>query len=319
MLHRILKGIASLLLAILAFCAIALLYFTFLLTSAIEDRIYAHALDDIRAYSRIYSELLTPDLVTDIRKEYAPELALLTSEDTVDFIRTTAPPRYVRKQTESNLRRLSMYLKGDSQQLRLYLDLSDPLEKVPIALADLIGARAAETPELLIEQARPITAQVTNHEPATDIAADLETLLTGGVALGRAGAGAQDDRHRLRLEGRRPVDQTRFLERVCRGDEPEVDGAVRRPPAQALQPGAHGIRVDLRADADLELRRIERLELAYAAAASDQVVPERLDIRADGGGDAESGDRDSAWVRHGGAVSVRSSPDAGETPAFPGT
>ena len=180
MLHRILKGIASLLLAILAFCAIALLHFTFLLTSAIEDRIYAHSLDDKRAYSRIYSELLTPDLVTDIRQEYAPELALLTSEDTVDFIRTTAPPRYVRKQTESNLRRLSMYLKGDSQQLRLYLDLSDPLEKVPIALADLIGARAAETPELLIEQARPITAQVTNHEPATDIAADLETLLTGG-------------------------------------------------------------------------------------------------------------------------------------------
>ena len=120
----------------------------------------------------------------------------------------------------------------------------------------------------------------------------MEALLAGGVALGRAGAGAQNDRHRLRLMGRCIGDQARLLQRVGGGDQPEVDGAVGRSAAQALETGAHGVCVNLRADADLERRRIERLELAYASTTGDQVVPEGLDIRADGAGDAESGDGD---------------------------
>ena len=180
MMQWILRTIASLFLGVLVLCSAILLFSTFVVTTVIRDDIYADALAEERAYSRLYSEVLTSQLVTDIRRKYILELALLPPEDIVDFVRDTAPPEYLQEQTESNLHRLSAYLKGESRQLHFYLDLSEPLERIPATLADLIEARAAESSKLLIHRANPIAADVTGQELAADIVTDLETLLDGG-------------------------------------------------------------------------------------------------------------------------------------------
>ena len=180
MMQWILQTIASLFLGVLVLCSAILLFSTFVVTTVIRDDIYADALAEERAYSRLYSEVLTSQFVTDIRRKYILELALLPPEDIVDFVRDTAPPEYLQEQTESNLHRLSAYLKGESRQLHFYLDLSEPLERIPATLADLIEARAAESSKLLIHQANPIAADVTGQELAADIVTDLETLLDGG-------------------------------------------------------------------------------------------------------------------------------------------
>ncbi len=176
----ILQTIASLLLGFVALCALLLLYSAFLLSAIFEDDIYAEALAEHRAYSRVYSEVLTPHLVTASQGKHIPEFALLTPEDSVDLIRETAPPQYLQQQVEANLGRLSTYLKGDSSQLSLYLDFTDPLERLPVALADRFESRASQAPALLVRQTNPLLSELTGQEIAADIASDLEALLAGG-------------------------------------------------------------------------------------------------------------------------------------------
>ena len=50
------------------------------------------------------------------------------------------PPHYLREQTENNIQRFTEYLKGDHEELNIYVDLEEPLDRVePAVLAWVFG------------------------------------------------------------------------------------------------------------------------------------------------------------------------------------
>lgn len=175
----ILRAIASLLAGLLVFCAVVLLLATLAAAAIAQDDVYAEALAQQDAYDRIYSEVLTLDTLTDIHQRLLPDFDLLSSQEALALLRDVAPPDYLQGQTESILRQLSMYIGGDSDQLKLYLDIAEPLEHIGAALNELIEALAHEEIALLIREAGPLIDAL-EEELDVENEGDLASLVAEG-------------------------------------------------------------------------------------------------------------------------------------------
>ena len=175
----ILRAIASLLAGLLVICAVVLLFATLAATAIVQDKAYAEALAQQDAYNRIYSEVLTPDTVAEINRRLLPDFDVLSSREALGLLRDMAPPDYLREETESILRQLSLYIGGDSDRLNLYLDISKPLQQIGPSLNKLIEALADEEMALLIREAGPVIDAL-ERELDVDIDDDLASLIAEG-------------------------------------------------------------------------------------------------------------------------------------------
>ena len=175
----ILRAIASLLAGLLVICAVVLLFATLAATAIVQDKAYAEALAQQDAYNRIYSEVLTPDTVAEINRRLLPDFDVLSSQEALGLLRDMAPPDYLREETESILRQLSLYIGGDSDRLNLYLDISKPLQQIGPSLNKLIEALANEEMSLLIREAGPVIDAL-EEELDVDIDDDLASLIAEG-------------------------------------------------------------------------------------------------------------------------------------------
>ena len=172
------RVIASLLAGLLAFCAFILLFATFVATAVLKDELYTESLSKQQAYDRIYTEVLTPQLVTEVRQRHLPDLDLFSSEDIVKLVRDIVPPDYIQGESENMLQTLSAYLNGDSDRLDLYLDLSRPLEQVKPTVNKVIESLASEARQMLIQESQSMTTTLVEKGLEPDIASDLKSLLT---------------------------------------------------------------------------------------------------------------------------------------------
>lgn len=197
MLIWILKITASLFACLMAFCAVTLLFFTFLLTAAIEHQQYTDALAQQQVYDRLYFEVLTPQLVSEIRPIILPDLDWYTPEELVKIVRDVAPPEYLHGQAENNLLRLSAYFGGDTDRLELYLDVSEPLQRWESAHQKLNETDATVDPAL--------TLQETGVELRGNVRVDLMPILA------RIRTGASESHFRQTLEEWRNYLQTAIV------------------------------------------------------------------------------------------------------------
>lgn len=180
----ILRTLASLLCSFLIVCAITSFFATLAIASIAEPAIYADALTGQRAYDRLHSEVLVPSLTLESGIGNVPGLAMLPPDDTLNLIRELAPPAYLQEQAEGNLSRLSEFAAGDSGQLDLYLELSGPLERLPLAIDELAMEKLtdAHSPAVLSAlniHAEAIAAGVEGEGKPMNLADTLESMLDG--------------------------------------------------------------------------------------------------------------------------------------------
>lgn len=126
----ILRTLASLFCSFLIISAATLLFTTLAISLATRPGIYAQALVQQGAYDRLHSEVLQPLLDAEARRLNPETMYMLPREDVAGLLEDLAPPEFLREQTENNLDRLSGYISGDREPLRLYLDFSEPLQRL---------------------------------------------------------------------------------------------------------------------------------------------------------------------------------------------
>ena len=106
--------------------------FTYLLFNMIDSHVlssdyYAQALSENNVYSRLYDEVLVDPALEAEAKELLGNVEV-PQEDVVAVARNIMPPLYLQGETERGLDNLIDYLKKDTDDLELYIDLSSPLE-----------------------------------------------------------------------------------------------------------------------------------------------------------------------------------------------
>ena len=122
------RPLASIALGILFFLA----FFTYLLFNMMDSHVlssayYAEALSENNVYSRLYDEVLVDPALEDEAKELLGNVEV-PQEDVAAVARNIMPPLYLQGETERNLDNLIGYLKKDTDDLDLYIDLSSPLD-----------------------------------------------------------------------------------------------------------------------------------------------------------------------------------------------
>ena len=122
------RPLASIALGILFFIA----FFAYLLFNMIDSHLlssayYAEALSENNVYSRLYDEVLVDPALEDEAKELLGNVEV-PQEDVAAVARNIMPPLYLQGETERGLDNLIGYLKKDTDDLDLYIDLSSPLD-----------------------------------------------------------------------------------------------------------------------------------------------------------------------------------------------
>ena len=178
----ILRGLVSVLLSLVVFaCLLVLLVFAGV-RSLLDDETYVKPLAEVNAYQRIYTEVLMPEAIDELRNDLFGGTEFLSSQEIADLMYQLAPPDYLRSQVESNSALLDDYLSGESNTLKLYLDLGAPLDRLTPAVETLIENKIDEATELVAAEVVPRVDELTtslDEQHADRISQTLESLLTG--------------------------------------------------------------------------------------------------------------------------------------------
>ena len=103
-----------------------------------NPQVYKVAISDTGAYSRIYDELLVDAALREQTGRLLGNMEIATHEEAVQVLRDIMPPAYLREQTEDNIDRFTGYLRHESEDLELYVSLTEPLERIePVALGEV--------------------------------------------------------------------------------------------------------------------------------------------------------------------------------------
>lgn len=139
---------------------------------------YTDAIDETDAYNRIYDEVLVDDALRGPTGNLLGGVDLDVQDQAVSLLREIMPPSYLKQQTDSNIARFTAYLRGETDELRLYVDLQEPLERIKTEARaevdrhiDQLEINDPVRPEcapdtlrrLAVEAARPI-AQLSNGQ-----------------------------------------------------------------------------------------------------------------------------------------------------------
>ncbi|MFJ1593549.1 hypothetical protein ACIOD0_25385 [Kitasatospora albolonga] len=157
-----------------AFVLAALSVLTVALTSTVRATVlspgfYQSVLDEESAYDRLYSEVLVDPQTAPVTRDLLAHLpvpeALVTSN-----VKVVLPPATVRSLTDQQIHALTDYLRGDTRELRLNVDI----EPVLANLAELARIYFGDLVANLQDQDEPDFARFT-----ADLTAALEALREG--------------------------------------------------------------------------------------------------------------------------------------------
>ena len=131
----LLRALAGLILGLVVFGGLIYYLVVVNFSQRLEDPdVYKVAISDTDAYNRIYDEVLVDEALEDQTGNLAGGLEVVGNEDVVDILRDVMPPAYLREQTEDNIDRFTSYLKHDVEDLEVYVDLKEPLERISPAV-----------------------------------------------------------------------------------------------------------------------------------------------------------------------------------------
>lgn len=137
----LLRAVAGLILGLVIFAG--LLYSLVLVNffQRLEDpEVYKTAINETDAYNRIYDEVLVDDALEDQTDGLLGGVEVATRKEVVEVLKDVMPPSYLREQTENNIDRFTGYLAGDHEELNIFVELEEPLERVePAVLAWAYG------------------------------------------------------------------------------------------------------------------------------------------------------------------------------------
>lgn len=132
----LLRALVGLVLGLVVFAA--LLYLLVLVNFSqkiVDSEVYNIAISDTDAYNRVYDEVLVDEALEDQTGNLLGGIAMPSHEDTVDVLREIVRPAYLREQTEENIDRFTGFLRYELEELEIYADLTEPLERIePAAL-----------------------------------------------------------------------------------------------------------------------------------------------------------------------------------------
>ena len=134
------RPLASMVLGAVVFLA----FFVYLLFNVVNGHFlsadfYADALAEEEVYDRVYDEVLVDPEMEDTTRELLGDLDV-PQEEVADVAKRIMPPEYLRGETERALDNLIGYLKKDTDELDLYIELAGPLDNASVEL----GAYAEE-------------------------------------------------------------------------------------------------------------------------------------------------------------------------------
>ncbi len=132
----ILRALAGLVLGMVVFSG--LIYFLVVVnfSQRLEDpEVYNVAISDTDAYNRIYDEVLADPALEDQTGNLLGDLEVQVGDETVEVLKGVMPPAYLQEQTEGNIGRFTGFLRHDLDDLEIFVDLKEPLERVePVVL-----------------------------------------------------------------------------------------------------------------------------------------------------------------------------------------
>ena len=171
----ILRVLAGVFLGLVVFAGLLYLLLLVNITGRLQDpEIYRTAFTETDAYNRIYDEVLVDEAV----QEHTADLlggVDLKGQDAVKVLREVIPPTYLQAQTEANIDRVSAFLSYDLERLNLYLELTEPLDRVEMVVIDQAGQVMAE---LEIEET-PIATKECTTENLLDLTDEFAGLSDG--------------------------------------------------------------------------------------------------------------------------------------------
>ena len=133
----LLRALAGLVLGMVIFAG--LIYFLVVVnfSQRLENpEVYNVAISDTDAYNRVYDEVLVDDALEDQTANLLGDLEIDVNEEAVEILRDVMPPAYLQEQTEDNIDRFTGFLRRESENLEIYADLKEPLERIePAVLA----------------------------------------------------------------------------------------------------------------------------------------------------------------------------------------
>ncbi|MEU2825710.1 PI-PLC domain-containing protein [Streptomyces bacillaris] len=201
---------------------------------------YQSVLDEESAYDRLYSEVLVDPAIAPVTRDLLAHLpvpeALVTSN-----IKVVLPPSTVRSLTDQQIHALTDYLRGDTEELRLAVDLDPVLRN----LAELARIYFGDLVASLQDQDQPDFARFTD-----DLTAAFEALREGRAPTLPAlpltddqAARATDALLRLVPEGEQAELRPEVAVALGRGD---ASTALATTVAAALADGSRTAAADLR-------------------------------------------------------------------------
>lgn len=230
---------------VVAFVLAALSVMTVALTSTVRATVlspeyYRSVLDEESAYDRLYSEVLVDPAIAPVTRDLLAHLpvpeALVTSN-----IKVVLPPETVRSLTDQQILALTGYLRGDTDELRLAVDIDPVLTN----LADLARIYFGDLVASLQGQEEPDFARFTD-----DLTTSFEALRQGRAPTlptlpltDDQATRATDALLRLVPERNRTELRTELETALSRGD---VSTALATTAAAALADGSRTAAADLR-------------------------------------------------------------------------
>ena len=95
-------------------------------------------------YNRIYDEVLVDDELKETTNRLLGNINIVSRQETVDLLRQTIPPEYLREEVEGSVGRAISRLSQDSGELDFYVDLTKPLESVKQVMFDYLEQKIDE-------------------------------------------------------------------------------------------------------------------------------------------------------------------------------
>ena len=95
-------------------------------------------------YNRIYDEVLVDDELKETTNRLLGNINIVSRQETVDLLRQTIPPKYLREEVEGSVGRAISRLSQDSGELDFYVDLTKPLESVKQVMFDYLEQKIDE-------------------------------------------------------------------------------------------------------------------------------------------------------------------------------
>ena len=132
---KLLQVLAGILLGIVVFAGLFYYLVVVNVAQRIENpEVYNAAIEDADAYNRIYDEVLVDEAVEEQTGNLLGNLEIEDSGEAVAVLREVMPPAYLQEQTEANIDRFTGYLRHESEDLEIYVELDEPLERIETAV-----------------------------------------------------------------------------------------------------------------------------------------------------------------------------------------